>query len=277
MSLSISSDYYLSTNSVFVDATYVVVEKTMNAFSGAREVFIFVPYLLYNCTGFPLVVSHSTGENKGSGCTIACSYDSVKQEEEHSKKDGLRLLSVDLDSPVRASDIDGRRSSLLKNRIISTRKNVDTEVTEFLNKPLISQRSAELFPQQLCRLDFEGQKVSMHGGDTILSLSRRSSSKFTDFVNNGSGKVQAYMYSPLPISAAGEILVCVSKCFPHCGTQSVPYSAWSSPFPLSPPSGSTSVTIPQPSSNAAYIISVTSSGLTGSFAGRTRAITFQPR
>ncbi|KAK0593755.1 hypothetical protein LWI29_009968 [Acer saccharum] len=85
------------------------------------------------------------------------------------------------------------------------------------------------------------------------------------------------MYSPLPVSTASEILVRVSWCLNGCVTQNVPNSSWSGPFPLVPPSGSTSVTVPQPSSNAAFIISVTASGLTGPFAGRTRAITFQPR
>ncbi|TXG57716.1 hypothetical protein EZV62_015545 [Acer yangbiense] len=259
------------------DSTYVIVEKTMNAFSGAREVFISVPFLLYNCTGFPLIVSHSTGENKGSGCTVACSYDLGEQELQEGKKDGLSLLSLDQDTHVGAPETDGRGNSLLKNHIVSTRKNVNPDLREFLNKPLISHRFAELFPEQSNRHDFGGQKASVYSVDNRLCLSRRSSLKETDFINNGPGKVQACMYSPLPVSTASEILVRVSWCLTGCVTQNVPNSSWSGPFPLVPPSGSTSVTVPQPSSNAAFIISVTASGLTGPFAGRTRAITFQPR
>ncbi|KAL5806155.1 hypothetical protein ACOSQ4_028888 [Xanthoceras sorbifolium] len=259
------------------DSTYVIVEKTMNAFSGAREVFIFVPFLLYNCTGFPLIVSHSTGENKGSGCMIACSYDLVEQKLQVGKKDGLSLLSTDQDTHVGAPDIHGRGSTLLKNHIVSTRKNVNPDLREFLNKPLISHRSAELFPEQSNRHDFGGKKASVYCMDKRLCLSRHLSLKETDFIDNGPGKVQACMYSPLPVSAANEIVVRVSRCLTGCGTQDIPNSSWSGPFPLVPPSGSTSVTVPQPSSNAAFIISVTASGLTGPFAGRTRAITFQPR
>ncbi|XVF60869.1 hypothetical protein PTKIN_Ptkin08bG0082800 [Pterospermum kingtungense] len=48
-------------------------------------------------------------------------------------------------------------------------------------------------------------------------------------------------------------------------------------FPLLPQSGSTTILVPQPSSNAMFILSVTSSAIAGPFAGRTRAITFQPR
>ncbi|KAK0593756.1 hypothetical protein LWI29_016263 [Acer saccharum] len=94
-----ATNFSLSENVTLVpvlssDSTYVIVEKTMNAFSGAREVFISVPFLLYNCTGFPLIVSHSTDENKGSGCTVACSYDLGEQELQEGKKDGLSLLSL---------------------------------------------------------------------------------------------------------------------------------------------------------------------------------------
>ncbi|KAI9153087.1 hypothetical protein LWI28_005759 [Acer negundo] len=259
------------------DSTYVIVEKTMNAFSGAREVFISVPFLLYNCTGFPLIVSHSTGENKGSGCTVACSYDLVEQELQEGKKDGLSLLSLDQDTHVGAPETDGQGNSLLKNHIVSTRKNVNPDLREFLNKPLISHRFDELFPEQSNRHDFGGQKASVYSVDNRLCLSRQSSLKETDFINNGPGKVQACMYSPLPVSTASEILVRVSRCLTGCVTQNVPNSSWSGPFPLVPPSGSTSVSVPQPSSNAAFIISVTASSLTGPFAGRTRAITFQPR
>lgn len=248
----------------------------MDVFSGARELFIFVPFLLYNCTGFPLIVSHSTGEKRGSGCTIPCCYDMLEQELLKGERDGLSLLSPDQDTHARAPQIDDHRSSLLKNHIVSTRKNVNPHLGKFLNKPLVSSGSSELFHEQSDGRGLEGQK-DLCGAKKRSCSSSQSDLKEIDFTSNGYGRVQACMYSPLPISAASEIMVRVSRCFTGCVTQNIPNYSCSAPFPLVPPSGSTSVVVPKSLSNAAFIISVTASALAGPFAGRTRAITFQPR
>uniref|UniRef100_F6I5I0 Vacuolar protein sorting-associated protein 13 VPS13 adaptor binding domain-containing protein n=1 Tax=Vitis vinifera TaxID=29760 RepID=F6I5I0_VITVI len=141
--------------------TYLTVEKVMDAFSGARELCIFVPFLLYNCTGFSLIVSDSANEMKGNDCTIPSCY------------------------------------------------------------------------------------------------------------------TLACMYSPNPNPSESETMVRVRRS--ECLVENTLNSSWSSPFSLVPPSGSCSVLVPQPSTNAAFILSVTSSVVDGPFAGRTRAITFQPR
>lgn len=248
----------------------------MDVFSGARELFIFVPFLLYNCTGFPLIVSHSTGEKRGSGCTIPCCYDMLEQELLKGERDGLSLLSPDQDTHARAPQIDDHRSSLLKNHIVSTRKNVNPHLGKFLNKPLVPSGSSELFHEQSDGRGLEGQK-DLCGAKKRSCSSSQSDLKEIDFTSNGYGRVQACMYSPLPISAASEIMVRVSRCFTECVTQNMPNYSCSAPFPLVPPSGSTSVVVLKSLSNAAFIISVTSSALAGPFAGRTRAITFQPR
>ncbi|KAJ0027885.1 hypothetical protein Pint_36533 [Pistacia integerrima] len=203
------------------DPTYVILEKTMDAFSGFRELFIFVPFLLYNCTGFPLVVSHSAVEKKGSGSTIPCCYNLFDQEPLQGKKDGLSLISSDQDTDPRAPLMDSQGSSLLKKHIVSTRK-INPHFGKFLSKPVISSGSSELLYNHQLNL------------------------RESDFTDNGDGK-------------------------------NMPTNSWSTPFHLVPPSGSTSVVVPQTSSNAAFIISVTASSLAGPFAGRTRAITFQPR
>ncbi|ESR43047.1 hypothetical protein CICLE_v100108862mg, partial [Citrus x clementina] len=261
---------------LFSDTLHVIVEKTMDVFSGARELFIFVPFLLYNCTGFPLIVSHSTGEKRGSGCTIPCCYDMLEQELLKGERDGLSLLSPDQDTHARAPQIDDHRSSLLKNHIVSTRKNVNPHLGKFLNKPLVSSGSSELFHEQSDGRGLEGQK-DLCGAKKRSCSSSQSDLKEIDFTSNGYGRVQACIYSPLPISAASEIMVRVSRCFTGCVTQNMPNYSCSAPFPLVPPSGSTSVVVPKSLSNAAFIISVTASALAGPFAGRTRAITFQPR
>ncbi|KAJ0089376.1 hypothetical protein Patl1_33066 [Pistacia atlantica] len=258
------------------DPTYVILEKTMDAFSGFRELFIFVPFLLYNCTGFPLVVSHSAVEKKGSGSTIPCCYNLFDQEPLQGKKDGLSLISSDQDTDPRAPLMDSQGSSFLKKHIVSTRK-VNPHFGKFLSKPVISSGSSELLYNQSVRHELEGQKVSLSDVKNNFCSSSQLNLRESDFTDNGDGKVHACMYSPLPLSSTSEVMVRVSRSLSEYVTQNMPTNSWSTPFHLVPPSGSTSVVVPQTSSNAAFIISVTAGSLAGPFAGRTRAITFQPR
>lgn len=244
----------------------------MDAFSGARELFILVPFLLYNCTGFPLIISHTIGDKKGSGCTVPCCYDLFDQDLLKGERDGLSLLCADQDSHARAPQIDDQGSSLLKNHIVSTRKNVNPHSGIFLSKPLISSAFPELSLSQSDSSDL-GHKVILCSAEKRLCSSSQSDLKESEFINNGHGKVRAFMYGPIPISAASEITVRVSRCV----TENMPNYSSSAPFPLVPSSGSTSVVVPQSQSTAAFLISVTASALAGAFAGRTRAITFQPR
>lgn len=223
--------------------TYLTVEKVMDAFSGARELCIFVPFLLYNCTGFSLIVSDSANEMKGNDCTIPSCYTLVEREVHVGRKDGLSLLSSDMDASTTTPVIASLRNSSSKEHIISTRKNVDTDSQRFQSKPMISSGSSTIIHEQSDKLD--------------------------------SGKVKACMYSPNPNPSESETMVRVRRS--ECLVENTLNSSWSSPFSLVPPSGSCSVLVPQPSTNAAFILSVTSSAVDGPFAGRTRAITFQPR
>lgn len=70
------------------------MEKVMDAVSGAREIFIYVPYLLYNCTGFPLALTSSANEMKGYSCIIPSCYN-LNEKNVVEKKDGLRLICSD--------------------------------------------------------------------------------------------------------------------------------------------------------------------------------------
>lgn len=228
---------------IFVGPTYLTVEKVMDAFSGARELCIFVPFLLYNCTGFSLIVSDSANEMKGNDCTIPSCYTLVEREVHVGRKDGLSLLSSDMDASTTTPVIASLRNSSSKEHIVSTRKNVDTDSQRFQSKPMISSGSSTIIHEQSDKLD--------------------------------SGKVKACMYSPNPNPSESETMVRVRRS--ECLVENTLNSSWSSPFSLVPPSGSCSVLVPQPSTNAAFILSVTSSAVDGPFAGRTRAITFQPR
>ncbi|KAL2484980.1 Protein of unknown function (DUF1162) [Abeliophyllum distichum] len=79
---------------------FVTMEKVMDAFSGAREIHVSVPYLLYNCTGFTLRLSNSINEMKGYSCIIPSCYNIDKENLLFEKKDGLGFLCLNLDMPA---------------------------------------------------------------------------------------------------------------------------------------------------------------------------------
>ncbi|KAM7261915.1 hypothetical protein ACFE04_020992 [Oxalis oulophora] len=220
---------------------YVTVEKMMDAFSGAREIFVFVPFLLYNCTSFPLVILDTASETKGSICAIPSCYELDEEEplQLQGAKAGLGLLSSD------------QASSSLKNHIVSNTNRFGSNLHGIPSKSVDNRAS------QLNSRLFSGSQLNL--------------------VDNDVGKVKACIYSPNPIPSINEIMVRVSRGPPRSLAETMPDSSWSMPFLLVQPSGSSTVLVPRPSSNSAYIISVTSCLLAGPFAGRTQAITFQPR
>lgn len=241
----------------------VTVEKMMDAFSGARELFIYVPFLLYNCTGFPLNISECNSEMKGSHCTIPSCYVLVEDECLQGRKDGLSHLSFDQDSHLRAPHIISSGSSSSKNNVLLSRRDATSHLGRVISKPLILSSSSGPLQEQSDKHDLVCQKASF---DKCSS---------TDSIDTGRGEVKACMYSPHGVSSANEIMVRVSRH--EFVMENASHSTWSRPFLLIPPSGSSTVFVPQSSSNSALIISVTSSDVAGSFAGRTQAIAFQPR
>lgn len=245
----------------------------MDAFSGARELFIYVPFLLYNCTGFPLLISESVTEMKQVSCTIPSSYDMFEQIVEE-KTDGLGLvLSTDKPHTREPSRMGGSSSE----RIISTRDNVISYKKRVLCNS-ISSNLKENFIAPLSKDNLETQVASFSSSNNRLFSSNSGwASTNSNFVGYDRGKVSACMYSPIPFSAASEFMVRVSRCQPERNTKDMPNSLWSSPFQLVPPSGSTAVLVPQSSKNAAFVVSVTSISVSGPLTGRINAITFQPR
>lgn len=242
------------------------MEKTIDAFSGARELFIFVPFLLYNCTGFPLLVSHAADDMNGRGFIIPSCYDLVEHELLLGKKDGLSLLSLNQEPHAMAPP--SSLSSSAKNRIISTRENVNLHSARFHSKPFISSDSLSNSHNMLDKIDLDGQKAFLNSPST---------SSNPNSAGHEHGSVRACMYSPFPFSSTNEVMVRVSRCVPECVSETMPNSLWSSPFFLLPPSGSTTILVPKSSSNAAFMVSLTSSAVAGPLDGRTNAITFQPR
>ncbi|XP_062110985.1 uncharacterized protein LOC133822610 isoform X2 [Humulus lupulus] len=231
---------------------YVTVEKMMDAFSGAREISIYVPFLLYNCCGFPLLISESGNEIKRAKCIIPSSYD-MSEQELWKTKDGLRMVSSHASDP---HGIEYPSSS----HLISIRDDFNPR--------------RQRFYEQSNENDFDTRETSLKSSKNRLSWSGSDLfSRNSNCMGYEHGKVGACMYSPVPFYAAEELMVTVSKAH---GDNNMP-KLWSSPFLLVPPSGSTTVIVPQASQNAAFMISVTSSPVAGPLAGRSSAITFQPR
>lgn len=92
-----------------------------------------------------------------------------------------------------------------------------------------------------------------------------------------SKKAKPYMYAPLDHIPASDLLVRLAVPSTQLRAENAHIPAWSTPFPLVPPSGSINVTIPKPNASSAFLISVTSITVLEELSGRTSAITFQPR
>ncbi|EPS68891.1 hypothetical protein M569_05875, partial [Genlisea aurea] len=87
-------------------------------------------------------------------------------------------------------------------------------------------------------------------------------------------KVTACLFSPDPSSYSGEVMVKLSR-YMSSTVGNFSKRSWSVPFSLIPPTGTTSVILPQPSSASGYVLSVSS--VAAPISGRTKVITFQPR
>ncbi|XP_073129939.1 intermembrane lipid transfer protein VPS13 isoform X2 [Henckelia pumila] len=88
---------------------YVTMEKMMDTFSGAREILISVPFLLYNCTGFSLALSNSFSETNGYSCIPSC-YNLDEQSMLVKKKDGLGLICPSQELPATGSTCESNSS-----------------------------------------------------------------------------------------------------------------------------------------------------------------------
>lgn len=235
------------------------MEKVLDAFSGARAICISVPYMIYNCVGFPLVLSNSVNEIKGHNYIVPSCYDLDGHDQILGSKRGLSLLFSIMDRHKKPLDTHEAKGSL-KNP--SPTETYDYEYYRTASNLM--------------------EKHDMHAGRASVSTTENdlSSSSQPNLKSDTKSPVfaaidcmKACMYSPSQKS--NEIMVKLSRCPSDSVTKSIPASLWSTPFSLVPPTGSSSVIVPQLSMNAGYLISV--SAFAAPFSGRTRIITFQPR
>ncbi|VFQ74897.1 unnamed protein product [Cuscuta campestris] len=243
----------------------VTVEKLMDAFSGARELCISVPFLLYNCTWLPLVVSNAVNETKGHYCIVPSCYALDEKDLVPSKKDGLGLLSPDLDSDI--APLDNRLPISVDSHPIT---NSNENRSEKHSWPFLSSTVVHQYSHTHSMYSQKSSTLKSWSGP-----SSQSSLRSSDLLENESDKVNCCMFSPDSSFSSDETVVKVCRFLSPCITNHAPYSHWSNAFSLVPPTGSTSVIVPQPSKTSGYIMSV--SATAAPFSGRTKIISFQPR
>ncbi|KAJ8450353.1 hypothetical protein Cgig2_004810 [Carnegiea gigantea] len=256
-------------------AIYVTVEKMMDPASGARELCLFVPFLLYNCTGFALTISRSDHELQGNCYTVPSCYDSTEQGLFIDQRNGLCLVSSEESRVPRSVNFTNERV-ILNDHVLSS-KEIASRHSGILLRQSSMSHSSSLYRRSVNQRDLVAQEAASMNSNRQLDFHDQSEFKASNVFNEEFVNSEPYMYSPDPSAAASEIMVQVSRCHPESTNESLHSSSWSSPFFLVAPSGSTVVLVPQPSTNSAAVISVTSHLLDGPLTGRTRAITFQPR
>ncbi|RDY14648.1 putative vacuolar protein sorting-associated protein 13A, partial [Mucuna pruriens] len=244
---------------------YVTVEKVMDAYSGSRELILFVPFILYNCMGFPLCVTEAAGETNGRGFTIPSYCDVGKNETLSYKRDGLSLLTSSHELPA---EVPCNPSSYMKNHTISCREDGSANSIGNYHKNL---------GRQLNKSDSAFRNSSSGRLKSMLSSTIQSTWKDSGSGNHEHEKVRPCIYSPCPDSSINDTFVKVSRCFPEDVKEQLPHSLWSNPFSLLPASGSSTILVPQLTSNSAFVLAMTSNSVAEEYAGRTNAITFQPR
>ncbi|KAL4187276.1 hypothetical protein AMTRI_Chr09g38240 [Amborella trichopoda] len=238
----------------------LILEKTMDAFSGARRISISVPFWLYNCTGLNLTLADGDNENKGHEYFIPSSYSLVSDEQFLAGKVGLSIVSAEVSA---ASQRTGNFRNIYPKK-----------------------SSMPCKARYLVHLAHGCGHLGMH--DTVSQQAsfpniqnkqrnpaRRSENNF--IVDDDSRKLKACMYSPVGGFPSSELMVRLSACVPDCFNSSSRNILWSNPFSLVPANGSNSLVIPQPGKSGAFILSVASMPFSGVLNGRTRAIIFQPR
>ncbi|XP_022149965.1 uncharacterized protein LOC111018256 isoform X3 [Momordica charantia] len=252
---------------------HITLDKSVDAFSGSRELNIFVPFLLYNCTGIPLWISELAYEQKGANISVPSYYDIVEREHSAGKRDGLSSIIGCSDYHVMAP---GWQNSLMK-KSVSSLENSNPQLDSLNGKASISPYHLHKSNVQSNKNDFNFEKSFQNTSKVSSGSSDHMRVRESNSLGSKQAKVRAHMFSPCKPSSSDEVMVRVSRSLPECEIENISSVSWSSPFYLVPRSGSATVLIPQSSSNAASVVSVTSSAISGSFSEMTSIIMFQPR
>ncbi|KAL5726588.1 hypothetical protein ACHQM5_009620 [Ranunculus cassubicifolius] len=239
----------------------VTVEKTIDALCGARKLCIFVPYLLYNCTGLPINVAQVGDETKGF--TFPPCDELIEMDQHLSREHSPVLLRSKQElhaSPPNIGNNIWNVSSV--KQPISLPANHQSGKNTGNSWSDIRQVSSRNLKMQEIRFQTRFSADSENGSHLYAMESVTP---------------KACMYFPRSTSSGGEHMVRLSVCMPHFLTDSKKRVMWSNPFYLVPSGASSCVIVPLVNTSAAYMLSATSIPLAGPLSGRTSAFIFQPR
>ncbi|OEL27452.1 putative vacuolar protein sorting-associated protein 13A [Dichanthelium oligosanthes] len=166
----------------------VMLEKSMDARSGARELYLSVPFLLYNCTDLLLTITESSYERSGSTLVIPPSFELDGHARHLLEKNGLSLVDVSVQrfaAKMPQLDLmDGSSSEIsCTNNSESVKKEFDKEVKAYMFAPDGHTPATELSVKELLvsiRFDGPGWQWSGsffpdHLGDAQLKMRNSAS------------------------------------------------------------------------------------------------------
>lgn len=217
------------------------VEFTINLISGTREICISVPFWLYNCSSFNLAV-----------------------------------IDGDVDA------FSGRQKYLARVRTQSS----DKEKQQTDTRPGLAslqtgeQQAGELsfgwFPKRGVR--FTSQRKTLSNIRLITADAQESMSSKGENLDDYWRLLVPYMYSPVKGTESSEHRLRARVVHPvHMETRNSIEQSWSRPFSVDIPDGTTTVTVPHPQKQGAYVFSVICNPVLGSGAGKSKTVTFRPR
>ncbi|CAA7410691.1 unnamed protein product [Spirodela intermedia] len=255
----------------------VKVDKMMDAYCGAREICISVPFLVYNCTGLPLGIIDDDLQHKGHPHFIPCSYPLKGDENPSFGRHGISILTSGREMLTDPLGTSSNLGNLLNHHPMRSSKISEQRLFKTRSKHALAVDSPEdaCDPSEsaaLDRIETTHAKFGCSGGRG----SRPSSSANIKGMEN-EGKVKPFMYSPPSHLSENDLVVRLQKYSLQEHVTDDWNDTWSSPFSLVPAGGSTSVVIPQPGISDAFLVSVTSSQVSGDLTGMARAVIFQPR
>lgn len=264
----------------------IKVEKALDAFCGSRELCLSVPFWLYNCSGLTLEAMDGDMDEQVDHRVVYSSYSDMRQEQLMNPKSGMAIACADLLSTI-DNDVTYRRGIHWENR------DVPCKIWNHLpSRKIISNRVLAHGSTSESSGYFEDNSLGISGFSSFNGSDRwpRKGGNMS-FSNCEGGKIEVggkgidqipkfhntCMHSPAKGLQTSEATLRLRISQSKYVEDAMEGSAWSHPFSLNPPNGSTPVLIPYPFSTGAVIISAIRTPVLGACAGKTTAITFQPR
>lgn len=209
--------------------------------SGTREICISVPFWLYNCSPFDLAVIDGDVDafsGREKYLSRVSTESSEKEKQQTDTKPGLASLQT--------SELQG------------------------------GEISFGWFPKRGAR--FISQTKVLSSSKLITAYAQESMSSKGENLDEYWRLLVPHMYSPVKGTESSEHRLRARVVHPvHMETRNSVEQSWSRPFSVDIPDGTTTVTVPHPQKQGAYVLSVICNPVLGSGAGKSKTVTFRPR